>query len=291
MKLDIHKNKALQGLIKDTEVTLANPTFASQVLIQGQIWKRGSKIDDAYLSRFVKVTLTSVSYSVDEVKPVIDHVEVDQIIGVSTTTALGSDKSNMPKGAEVGEGQDSTKLNDPENDGSRNIVFWRYEDDLQEEKCAAFNYPLIKNGFAIFTAPAGVYRGRVFVFKTDTESQREKWVETVCRVVSARMDKPVDPATALHIARKRVHWYYMGDRCQIIVAALIAVRSTSPPSSLTPTGPFYCCPHPLCACVFYFLIFLLFMEFAFNAVQLFVKYCASAKRSKRRRSKCGVRCH
>ena len=229
MKLDIHKNKALQGLIKDTEVTLANPTFASQVLIQGQIWKRGSRIDDAYLSRFVKVTLTSVSYSVDEVKPVIDHVEVDQIIGVSTTTALGSDKFNMPKGAELAEGQDSTKLNDPENDGSRNIVFWRYEDDLQEEKCAAFSYPLIKNGFAIFTAPAGVYRGRVFVFKTDTESQREKWVETVCRVVSARMDKPVDPATALHIARKRVHWYYMGDRCQIFVAALIAVRSTFPP--------------------------------------------------------------
>ena len=252
LTLKTSKNKAIQDFKTVTEADLANPTNQAKVLIKGQIWKRGSRVTDEFKSRFITVTLHSLSYAVDEVKPAIQNVEMDQIVGMSTITALGSDKSNWPKGADTGddavEGEDSQKLDDPENEGGRNVVFWRYEDDLQEEKRAAFSYPLTKHGFAIFTAPAGIYRGRVFAFKTASESQREKWVETVCRVVSTRLERPVQPATALHIARKRVHWYYMGDRSQIFVAALISVRSSFPPLlsfSLTPACPFCCCPHPL----------------------------------------------
>ena len=105
-----------------------------------------------------------------------------------------------------------------------NAIFWRPCAGFRETKLAAYRMKLGFAEFAVVTSPIGPFRGRTYLFKTSTQEEQEKWVETIGRAVAASARRSPGPpvrATRLHIMRSSTRVLYFGDRCQMLVAALI----------------------------------------------------------------------
>ena len=105
-----------------------------------------------------------------------------------------------------------------------NAIFWRPCAGFRETKLAAYKMKLGFAEFAVVTSPIGPFRGRTYLFKASTQAEQEKWVETIGRAVAASARRNPGPpvrATRLHIMRSSTRVLYFGDRCQMLVAALI----------------------------------------------------------------------
>ena len=148
-------------------------------LIQGQILKRGSREDDGFLSRWVVVTPSYVSYAKFENTRVIDRIDLDEVVGIaSRSDEIDDDEpllhSELEASRFAGCGEVQAKAG-----SRRNAVFWRFKLDLMAEKKKAFTYKLGHASFALFTSSAGFHRGRIFVFQCANAEQKEKWTETI----------------------------------------------------------------------------------------------------------------
>lgn len=188
------------------------------VLIQGQIMKRGSKENDAFLSRWVVVRPMCVTYSKFENTKVIDRIEMDELIGISYrgmdhNLAEGSaaQPSQRPDSARPGQKREvktapghfiaAGTRGDAETSSVRNIVFWRFKSEMREERKSAFSYSLGPTDLALFSSPIGFHRGRTFVFRIEDLEAREKWTETISRLLNARRAKPVLETTTTYNIR------------------------------------------------------------------------------------------
>ena len=212
------------------------------VLIQGEIFKRGSKETDEFLPRWVVVKPTCVTYSKFQNTNVIDFIDINELVGIASRGIDCRDDvlAENEKSADFSD-LDASRIASRTQDGlRRNAVFWRFKLQYTAEKKRAFKYKLDPTAFALFTSPMGFHRGRVFVFKCDTYEAREKWTETIGRLLSARLEKPVKKTSALFNLRKRVRWFYSGDTAQIFVAVLIMV------TVLNPTKRWHC---HICFCL------------------------------------------
>ena len=207
------------------------------VLIQGQIMKRGSKESSAFLSRWVVVRPMCITYSKFENTKVIDRIEMEEVIGIANR---GSDdhlaEGGAARSSPRSDGAGSVQKRDVQSafgqsfvspisaaaaSSARNIVFWRFKSEFREEKRAAFSYSLGPTELALFTSPIGFHRGRSFLFRVEDLDAREKWTETISRLLDARRGKPVLKTTTFYNIRKRVRSTYVGDYTQMCVAALI----------------------------------------------------------------------
>lgn len=84
--------------------------------------------------------------------------------------------------------------------------------------------------FAIVTKKDSYHNGRVFQFRAPTVEDKEAWVASLVRVLAYHRDNNIEPIkfNMLQTARRSVRWFYLGDRCQITVAALV---SCPPPAT------------------------------------------------------------
>ena len=224
-----HKDlaSALTGRTQTSaQANLLEGDGANRVYICGQISKRGSKLTDAFISRWVSITGKHVAYSKYENTAVIDRIELEEVIGFATRQDSNdndegrSECQDMQDPCDAGlelEGSFSKKKS------GRNEVFWRLGRELMEEKRKAFTYELKPEDFALFTAPAGFHRGRVFVFSCPSVVARERWSETLTRILICYKDRKLEKRTQWYIARKRLRSFYVGDYCQIGVAIVIMV--------------------------------------------------------------------
>ena len=198
--------------------------------------KRGSKENDAFLSRWVVVRPMCVTYSKFENTKVIDRIEMDEVIGIATREddldeGDTAQPSQLPDRAGPGQTREVKRASGhslaagthgaAETSTARNVVFWRFKSGMREERKSAFSYSLGPTDLALFTSPIGFHRGRTFVFRVEDLEAREKWTETISRLVDARREKPVLKTTTFYNIRKRVRSTYVGDHVQIGVAALI----------------------------------------------------------------------
>ena len=203
---------------------IVDPKKAETPLIQGQILKRGSHEDDGFLSRWVVVTPTYVSYAKFENTRVIDRIEMDEVVGIaSRSDEIDEDEPLLHSDLEASRFASFDGMI-PQGGVRRNAVFWRFKLELTAEKKKAFTYKLGHASFALFTSSAGFHRGRIFVFQCENTEQKEKWTETIGRTLNERLEKPLKPTSRLYNIRKRVRWFYVGDLAQIFVATLIMVR-------------------------------------------------------------------
>ena len=222
------KDNAAWELMHDAGSS-AFSTLQDRILLQGQIQKRGSKEDDAFLSRWVVVRSMCVTYSKFENTKVIDRIEMDEVIGIGTrgieeAADDGVQAKRRSDGAERAASSAASHFPAAATRGSSstgNAVFWRFKSAMLDEKRAAFSYRLAPTDFALFTSPIGFHRGRTFVFRVEDMEARERWTETISRLLHARKENPVVQTTAFFNFRKRVRSRYIGDHCQIGVAALI----------------------------------------------------------------------
>ena len=213
---------------------------ADRVLMAGQILKRGSREDSAFLSRWVTVTPTQVSYAKFRDTRVIDVIHMHEVIGLAfadedNRNASTHDSKSVRSDDESSHPGTVSSKEENERANRRNQVFWRSKTELKKEKKQAFKAKINKYGFALFTNPQGYHRGRVFSFQCeDTESQ-QKWTETISRILDFNRNTELKNSSSLDRVRKRVRWFYVGDRSQILVAAAISVRVLR---AVVPSSPF-----------------------------------------------------
>lgn len=222
VRVRITKNRAINTLALATANDLISQSNANSVLIQGNIFKRGSKETDSFLSRWVTVTPKCVSYAKFENTRVIDRIEMDEVIGIASNAIgdvnedTGFESTYETTRGMIDDDLDASQYHAPAL-GVRNTVFWRFKLDMRAEKKNAFSYILPhRYCFALFTAAKGIYRGRVFVFQCENHESKEKWIETITRVLASRMEKKILSVTSLYIVQKRVRWFYVGDLAQIL---------------------------------------------------------------------------
>jgi len=204
------------------------------ILLQGQILKRGAHENDAFLSRWVEVKPRQITYSKFQNTKVIDQIEIDELIGIATmgwqddtadelVEPNGSPRANEALSPPASFSFEGLKKPRTPSKKARNSVFWRFKSDMMQEKKQAFVYKLGPYDVALFTSPIGFHRGRTFVFRCEDMESRERWTETISRLLNVRLEKPVKATTAFFNIRKRVRSTYIGDYCQIGVATLIGV--------------------------------------------------------------------
>eukprot|EP00802_Teleaulax_amphioxeia_P004636 Tamp_04640.p1 GENE.Tamp_04640~~Tamp_04640.p1 ORF type:complete len:400 (+),score=66.03 Tamp_04640:358-1557(+) len=202
------------------------------ILLQGQILKRGAHENDAFLSRWVEVKPRQITYSKFQNTKVIDQIEIDELIGIATmgwqddtadelVEPNGSPRANEALSPPASFSFEGLKKPRTPSKKARNSVFWRFKSDMMQEKKQAFVYKLGPYDVALFTSPIGFHRGRTFVFRCEDMDSRERWTETISRLLNVRLEKPVKATTAFFNIRKRVRSTYIGDYCQIGVATLI----------------------------------------------------------------------
>ena len=92
-----------------------------------------------------------------------------------------------------------------------------YEDCISQVTDLELN----STDFAIVTHKQAYQRGRVFLLRADNREKAEQWYSTLARVLSSWAGKPVVKVSTFSRIRRSVRWFYLGDRCQIFVAALI----------------------------------------------------------------------
>ena len=207
------KNTALSHLAKvQEEEEEQNP---DTVLLAEMIYKRGSKETDEFKPRWVTVTNSSLSYAAYSNTGVIDSIDFGEVIGIASKAAAAKPHERTD-GAVHG-----NTPNPVEAPAQRNSVFWRSSDAFVDEKRAAFAYSLDTVSFALFTQPHGYFRGRVFVFQCESRATAEQWTELITRVLCQRKDDQTVKISAIGIARRRVRWLYVGEKCQIVIALII----------------------------------------------------------------------
>ncbi len=98
--------------------------------------------------------------------------------------------------------------------------------NLVWEQQAATQLVLEARDFAICTSRVGMHRGRHFHFRTPAILEREQWLVSIGRVLQRYNTRPVVPVSELQRLRSLVRWFYVGDRCQIMIASLIMLNFT-----------------------------------------------------------------
>lgn len=178
-----------------------------EVLVQGSLLKAGDgKQSGSFLRRFVKLTNSYISYHVLPEAPAIDKISFEDIVGIVCNSAATERDLDAPA------------------DGVDLECCFRPLDGLDWERSAAASLRLESRDFVVCTARAGMHRGRQYHFRTPSILEREQWLVSVGRIMQRYRDRPVVPVSDLERIRGRVHWFYVGDRCQILVAALIMLN-------------------------------------------------------------------
>ena len=204
------------------------------IIMQGQVWKKGVHAGDAFLSRWVTVNKSNISYSVGEGEPVIDHIAFADIIAVcyhkptvepdstaeeakaineNTVTTMHHRDSDANEHC-VDEIKDHTKdFMESAASLSVNIMFRDeiYEEEIQHVK----DLKLSASDFAVITSKHGYQRGRIFVFRAENKDSSEQWSQTLIRVMGTYAGVPVEKASLLSRVRRSVRWFYVGDSCQV----------------------------------------------------------------------------
>ena len=210
------------------------------VIIQGQVWKKGGRVNDAFLSRWVTVDAENISYSVAEGEAVLDRIAFADVIAVCyykapTSYIPDSDDAtvNTP-GAPPGE-EDNDKVKEenahqmPVEDDALGFnaaanlhVNTTFRDEIYEVEIASLQeLTLSASDFALVTSKESYQEGRVFIFRAESKESAESWSETLSRVLVSYACVPVTRVTRFNRLRRGVRWFYVGDRCQVFVAMLI----------------------------------------------------------------------
>ncbi|EKX40769.1 hypothetical protein GUITHDRAFT_113039 [Guillardia theta CCMP2712] len=104
---------------------------------------------------------------------------------------------------------------------SSNVVTWREEGAFEHEIDLAKQVELGAADFGICTAFGTYHGGRIYLFRTDCRDTMERWSETITRVMTSYVGYPVVHMNRLDTFRRKVRWFYVGDRCQVFVAGII----------------------------------------------------------------------
>jgi len=187
---------------------------ANGSIMQGQLWKRGVRANDAFHARWVTVDKQEVSYAVDKGTPVIDRIAFEDIVAVcyhkvGSTEGEGaiSDAKNVVTtmqhhdevagdkraAVQVESVQDHTKEYEEAASLKVNIIF---RDEMKKEAMLAElshvkDLTLKSTDFALVTAKESYQRGRIFVFRAESREMAEAWSETVSRVLALFQNVPI----------------------------------------------------------------------------------------------------
>mmetsp|Transcript_1389 Transcript_1389/g.3032 ORF Transcript_1389/g.3032 Transcript_1389/m.3032 type:complete len:772 (-) Transcript_1389:640-2955(-) len=104
---------------------------------------------------------------------------------------------------------------------SSNVVTWREEGAFEQEMELAKQVELGATDFGICTAFGTYHGGRIYLFRTDSRDTMERWSETITRVMTSYVGYPVVRMNRIETIRRKVRWFYVGDRCQVFVAGII----------------------------------------------------------------------
>lgn len=204
------------------------------IIMQGRLFKRGEAAGDAFRPRFISITKKHITYAVDDLSPAIDHIAFTDIVAlcyhkprVDTRAQDTGDNIVALHAAEAGEGVNNIQTVDDHTQEFQdrakrlhvNIIF---RDEVSESELEHVkDLELGQCEFCVVTSPVAYQRGRIFVFRAESRERAEVWQETLSRVLSCYANVPVAKCDALTMVRRKVHWFYMGDRCQVFVASLI----------------------------------------------------------------------
>jgi voltage-gated sodium channel len=209
----------------------------NSVMMQGKLFKRGEKSGDAFRPRWITLNKKCVSYSVDETSPPIDHISFQDVVAMcyhrprinpnaadddtitqldATATTADNEHAVVQQVADVTKEyqEHAAKLH-------VNIIFRDKVSENMMEHVEQSGLELGQCEFCLVTAVNAYQRGRIFVFRAESRERAEVWQETISRVIACYANVPVESCSTLSMCRRKVHWFYMGDRCQVTVAALI----------------------------------------------------------------------
>ena len=208
------------------------------VIMQGKLFKRGEKAGDAFRPRWITLNKKCVTYSVDETSPAIDHISFQDIVAMcyhkprldpsaaaaddDTITQLDATAPADGEHVVVQEIADVTKVyKEHAKKLHVNIIFRDKVSETMMEHVETEGLELGHGEFCLVTALQAYQRGRIFVFRAESRERAEVWQETISRVIACYANVPVEPCSTLSMLRRKVKWFYMGDRCQVTVAVLI----------------------------------------------------------------------
>lgn len=152
----------------------------------------------------MRVNKQHLAYGVAEDTRPIDHLIFTDIVGVCMGFTDREDELHTPLRTEA----------------ASDFEHWK-TGDFTTEKTNAAKIVLGPCDWLVATAHSGFYDGRIYVFRADSPDSKEKWAETVRRVMIEYDDVEPSVISRLQKVRRKVRWVYVGDRSQVFVAALI----------------------------------------------------------------------
>mmetsp|Transcript_48070 Transcript_48070/g.150839 ORF Transcript_48070/g.150839 Transcript_48070/m.150839 type:complete len:799 (-) Transcript_48070:45-2441(-) len=186
----------------------------NDTLLQGELEKRGGS-GHSFKFRWVKATRKEISYSVTPKTPAITSIRYEEITwladGLNHSRGADNDLIVMP-------------ARPPKADDESGIpkcsvqVVWKKKPDEEIDKKSL---DLQHLDFALGTSKNGFFRGRIFVFRTKNVDELEMWVEGIQRLLRYHQDTEIVNLSRFEMIRKTVRWFYVGDRCQFVLAAVI----------------------------------------------------------------------
>ena len=90
-----------------------------------------------------------------------------------------------------------------------------------EEENRVNEIELHERDWLVVTSRIGHFNGQIFAMRSDSVLAKERWVETIGRVLQQYDDQEPKRATTLSKIRRNVRSKYVGDHCQVFVASLI----------------------------------------------------------------------
>eukprot|EP00960_Hanusia_phi_P046125 757628-Hanusia_phi.AAC.8 len=193
---------------RDAESKVVNE---NDTLIQGELEKRGGS-SQSFKFRWVTATRKEVSYSVAPKRPAITSIPYEEIAWIADGLSHNrgyDDLSLLPA--------KPAKADDEVHKYAFHIVWKKQKGDEIDKKGAELQH----FDFAVGTSKQGFFRGRIFVFRAKNIDELEMWVEGLHRLLRYHEDKEVVKLSRFEMIRKTVRWFYVGDRCQFVLAAVI----------------------------------------------------------------------
>lgn len=149
------------------------------------------------MPRWIKITPEYIHYSVLDTSSAIDQIFFRDIAGVAFDGI--SDEPEL-------------------------ATYFRMQPEFEWERDHAVDLKLKPEEFVLCTTRTGYHSGRQFLFSCSSQMERERWSESVARILQMHLHRPIPPMSTLSKIRRKVRWAYIGDRCQVLLACLIMIN-------------------------------------------------------------------
>jgi len=170
------------------------------VWLDSTLMKRGFYANSTFHLRHIKLTSEFISYSQTDGGSLLDRVWFNDIAGVVFHGMKDEEFEQM---------------------------FNAQEEFAAERQAAHDLYATLKPmQFAVCCTKDGYHKGRQFIFMASSVGEMEVWVASIVRVFKYNMarDTSYQKISTFAACRRYVRWLYLGDRVQLLVAALIVLN-------------------------------------------------------------------